>query len=128
MQKDIEDKNDIDNLVNAFYTKVVDDDTIGYIFKNVPHFSFVTHIPIMITFWETLLFGVISYKGNPMMKHIELNKTMPLKGAHFVRWLELWEETVNENFFGKNASLAISKAKSIGGLMEYKINNTKSLR
>ncbi len=127
MKKDLEDKNDISTLVNAFYTKVVDDDTIGYIFRGVPHFSFETHIPIMISFWETLLFGIISYKGNPMLKHIELNKTMPLKGEHFVRWLALWEETVNENFSGKMASLAISKSKSIGGLMEYKVNSKGGL-
>ena len=128
MKNDIENVEDIATLVNAFYSKVIDDSTIGYIFKSDPHFSFEKHIPIMISFWETLLFGVASYKGNPMIKHIELNKTIPLNTEHFKQWLYLWEETVNENFKGKNASEAIVKAKSIGGLMQYKINSAAEIK
>ena len=128
MKNDIENVEDIATLVNAFYTKVIDDSTIGYIFKSVPYFSFEKHIPIMISFWETLLFGVASYKGNPMLKHIELNKTIPLNTEHFKQWLSLWEETVNVTFKGKNATEAIIKAKSIGCLIEHKINSTVEIK
>lgn len=83
MKKDIENKNDIEKLVIAFYKKVVDDSIIGYIFKGISHFSFEPHIPIMVSFWETLLLGVVSYKGNPMLKHIDLNKNIPLHSEHF---------------------------------------------
>lgn len=121
MKKDIENINDITKLVNAFYSKVVEDEIIGYIFKNAPGFSFEKHIPIMITFWETLLFGNISYKGNPMLKHIELNKIIPLHKEHFDQWLTVWEATIRERFSGKNADEAITRAKNIGGLMQYKI-------
>jgi hemoglobin len=124
MKKDIENVEDIATLINTFYIKVVHDAAIGYIFKNTPHFSFEKHIPIMISFWETLLFGVSSYKGNPMLKHIELNKTIPLKSEHFAQWLYLWEETTKEMFEGKNANEAIEKAKSIGSLMQHKIKST----
>lgn len=127
MKKDIENTADITLLVNKFYTKVIDDVVIGYIFKSIPHFSFETHIPIMISFWETLLFGVTSYKGNPMLTHIQLHKTIPLHAEHFKQWLYLWEQTINENFEGKNADEAIAKAKNIGGLMQYKINNTTGI-
>lgn len=128
MKNDIENIEDITTLVNAFYSKVIDDSTIGHIFKSVPYFSFEKHIPIMISFWETLLFGVASYKGNPMLKHIELNKTIPLNTEHFKQWLSLWEETVNVTFKGKNATEAIIKAKSIGCLIEHKINSTVEIK
>jgi hemoglobin len=78
MKKDIETAEDITRLVNSFYTKVINDVKIGYIFKTAANFSFEKHIPIMISFWETLIFGLAGYKGNPMLKHIELNKTIPL--------------------------------------------------
>ncbi len=128
MKKDIENKDDITKLVNTFYAKVIDDETIGHIFKNFPDFSFEKHIPIMVSFWESLLFGVAGYKGNPMLKHIELNKSIPLNKEHFKQWLNLWEETIHESFEGKNASEAICKAKSIAGLMQHKIKNTAGIQ
>ena len=57
----------------------------------------------MVSFWETILLGTITYKGNPMIKHIELNKLSPLKQSHFERWLTLWEETINESFTGQKS-------------------------
>ena len=128
MKKDIENAEDIARLVNSFYTKVIDDATIGYIFKTAANFSLEKHLPIMVSFWNTLLFGVASYKGNPMLKHIELNKTIPLHTSHFKQWLHLWEETINENFNGKNATEAIFKAKSIADLMKYKIENLVGIK
>ena len=127
MKKDICDIEDIGLLVNTFYSKVLEDTTIGYIFKNAEGFSFEKHIPIMISFWNTLLFGTMNYKGNPMIKHIELNKTIPLKGEHFKQWLLLWEQTVNEKFEGATAKQAISKAKNIAGIMQLKIANGNGL-
>ena len=121
MKRDIENKDDVTTLVNEFYSKVINDENIGYIFKNIAGFTFEKHIPIMVSFWETLLFGVVSYKGNPMVKHIELNKIVPLQSEHFVQWLLLWEATVNENFEGSKASEAISRAKNIASIMQMKI-------
>lgn len=128
MKHDIETKADIETLVNTFYSKVIDDQTIGYIFKNTLEFSFEKHIPIMVSFWETLLFGVMSYKGNPMIKHIELNKTIPLHSRHFTKWLALWESTIQEIFEGKNANEAISKARNIAEIMQLKINIHNNLQ
>jgi hemoglobin len=121
MKKDIENIDDITKLVNVFYSKVINDNTIGFIFKNHTHFSFETHIPVMISFWATTLLGISNYKGNPMIKHIELNKITPLNPQHFKQWLTLWEQTILENFEGITANEAIAKAKNIAALMQYKI-------
>ncbi len=118
---DIKNKEDIELLINKFYSKVILDDLIGQIFTQVIKFSWDKHIPIMISFWNTLLFGVGDYKGNPMLKHIDLNKIFPLNADHFERWISLWQQTINENFFGTIANEAIIKAQNIANLMQYKI-------
>lgn len=123
MKKDIRDINDISLLVNSFYDKVFMDETLGYIFKNTPGFSFDKHILVMISFWDTLLFGTLNYKGSPMIKHMDLNKNFPLKSQHFDQWLTLWEATINENFEGNFASGAILKAKNVAGILQHKISS-----
>ena len=119
--KDIENKADITLLVNRFYQKVIDDAVIGHIFTKVAHFDWAVHIPIMVSFWESLLFGTAGYKGNTMLKHTELDKLLPLQHHHFIQWLTLWQQTVQENFDGKIAGEAIAKAKNIASLMQVKI-------
>ena len=121
--KDIESKQDIELLINQFYKKVITDPFIGPFFTKVVHFSWDVHIPIMISFWETILLGKLTYKGNAMIKHIELNKLSPLEHHHFERWLTLWGETINENFTGQKASEAIMRAATIAQIMETKISS-----
>jgi len=128
MKTDIENRKDIDRLVAIFYEKAFADDVIGYIFHNAPGFVLEKHLPVIADFWQSVLFATAGYKGNPMLKHIELNKHLPLQPEHFERWLQLWEETVKENFEGKIADDAISKSKSIAFLMNNKIALFNSLQ
>lgn len=120
---DIQNRRDIEFLIDAFYTKAVTDDVIGFFFTKVVVLQWEVHIPIMCDFWESVLFGQAKYKGNPMLKHIELSRKHALQSEHFMRWLELWETTVKENFSGEKAIEAISKAKQIGDLMQFKIKS-----
>ena len=121
MLKDLENITDIEVLVQAFYTKVQKDDTIGYIFNDVANVNWDKHFPIMYSFWNSVLFGAASYKGNPMLKHIMLSREEPLQTEHFARWIQLWTSTVDENFEGPKAEEAKSKATSIKDLMMYKV-------
>lgn len=120
--KDISTREDIETLVSKFYEKVLKDDVIGYIFTEVAHLEWDHHMPIMYDFWETLLLDAQKYKGNPMVKHIQLDKQEPLKSIHFDRWLALWRQTVGENFEGKKADEAIVRAENIARLMEFKVH------
>lgn len=125
--KDIENVNDIEFLVDEFYQKVVVDELLGRFFTIVVNFEWEVHIPIMVSFWETVLLGKASYKGNPMNKHIELDKLSKLEPVHFERWLELWKATVNENFIGEKAAEAIVKAETIAKLMQSKLDSKITL-
>ena len=115
---------DVKKLIDAFYRKVIVDPVIGFIFTDVISLNWEVHIPVMYSFWNSILLGSNSYAGNPMLKHIELNQKVSITKDHFNRWLELWETTVNENFSGKKAIEAISRAKNIAALMEHKIRES----
>ncbi|MDN3607498.1 group III truncated hemoglobin [Kaistella yonginensis] len=119
--KKLETRQDIEDLVNLFYDKVQNDDKIGFFFNDVAKVDWAHHLPKMYSFWETLLFGQISYKGNPMAMHFPINDKVPLEKAHFAHWVKLWTETVEENFAGEMAELAIYKATNIANLMGYKM-------
>lgn len=119
--KDIESREDIELLVNEFYKKVIPDKLIGHFFTRVVHFTWEEHIPVMISFWETVLFGKLSYKGNPMTKHMELDALYPLDPLHFDRWLYLWQETVHQLFAGDKANEAIDRAHSIAKIIKAKV-------
>ena len=119
--KDIKNSQDIKILIDEFYKQVVTDDLIGHFFTKIIVLDWGKHIPVMYDFWETTLLGKMKYKGNPMLKHIELNEKESVNPEHFERWLDLWETTVTKNFKGIKATEAIQRAKQIGELMKFKI-------
>lgn len=97
------------------------DDTIGFFFTTVVPLSLDKHIPLIVSFWETVLLDKATYKGNPMEKHFHLNHLAPMRPVHFERWLQLWVNTVNENFAGMKATEAINRANTIAFIMQQKI-------
>ncbi len=119
--KKLETRADIELLVNRFYEKVADDEKIGFFFNDVAKVSWDKHLPKMYSFWETLLFGQISYKGNPMAMHFPINEKVAIEKHHFEHWIKLWTETVEENFTGEMAETAIYKATNIANLMSHKM-------
>ena len=119
--KELENREDIEFLVDTFYKKIIVDDKIGFFFTKVIKLDWNKHIPAMYDFWETTLLGVAKYKGNPMLKHIDLNAIEKLNAEHFERWLSLWKETIQGNFVGEISEQAIKKADQIGGLIKFKI-------
>lgn len=126
--KKLENRQDIEDLVNRFYDKVQDDETIGFFFNDVAKVDWGHHLPKMYSFWETLLFGQISYKGNPMAVHFPINAQVPMEKAHFQHWVKLWTATIEENFTGEMADMAIYKATNIANLMGHKMEVARKIR
>lgn len=119
--KDIENREDIELLIDTFYSKVKEDDLIGVFFTEVIKLDWDEHIPTICDFWESTLFGTAEYNRNPMIKHIELNDKKELTEAHFNRWLSIWEDTIRNNFEGKKADETIKRASQIAKVMQFKI-------
>lgn len=119
LKKDIETRADIDVLLNRFYARALNDETIGYIF-GIAKLDLENHLPIIGDFWETLLFGTGSYQKrgrNPLQIHGALNLKTALQPAHFRRWLDIFRETVDENFRGERADFAKTRAEAIANRM-----------
>ncbi|WP_295899909.1 group III truncated hemoglobin [uncultured Bdellovibrio sp.] len=108
-RKPIETREDIQLLVDSFYTKVRKDTLIGPIFNDVAKVDWDEHLPKLYNFWSDLLLGDDTYRGRPFPPHMKLN----LQFGHFERWLRLFTETVDEHFIGLKASEAKERAMRI---------------
>ena len=108
-QGDIQTREDIRRLVDAFYEKINRDELLGPIFNQVAKVDWAAHLPTMYRFWESMLLGGGNYQGAPFPKHAVL----PVAQAHFELWLALFAETVKENFAGPTSEEAVSRATCI---------------
>ena len=121
MKNDIENRRDIERLVDSFYDSVRRDEVIGFIFNDIVKINWQTHLPIMYDFWDNALFFTGAYRGNPMNLHQHLHHIRPLDKKHFAQWVYLFNKTVDEFFEGEKATLAKQRASSIAAVMETKI-------
>ena len=123
---DIETREDIEQLVDSFYKQVLQDPQIGHFFTEVVQLDWEKHIPVMYDFWESILLGASRYKGNPMVKHFDLDQKASLEAVHFERWLALWEQTLKKHFTGPKAAEALSRARQIAALMQVKVQQQRN--
>lgn len=120
MRKDIENRDDIDLLMQSFYSTALRDDTIGYIFTDVAKLDLERHLPIIGDFWETILFQNGSYAKhgrNPLQVHGGLNEKTPLRLEHFKRWLEIFDAKADEMFSGERTEFLKMRARSMANRM-----------
>ncbi len=118
--RDIEDRNDIDQLMLRFYSRVMADETIGWIFTDVAKLDLDRHLPVIGDFWETIVFqtGVyVKHGRNPLEVHGELNEKTPLLPEHFERWLEIFTEITDDMFAGERADFIKLRAAAIAERM-----------
>lgn len=121
MKTDIQNRKDIELLVDTFYDKIQKDSVIGYFFNEVAKTDWNHHLPKMYDFWEVILFGTGNFKGNPMFIHKQLNVQSAMTEAHFQHWLAVFRGTVDELFEGKNAENIKMSATNIARTMSYKV-------
>ena len=121
--KEIMSREDIKTLVDLFYGKVQNDDKLAGIFNSVIKNNWPQHLEKMYRFWETVLLGEKTYRGNPFLPHanFQIDKT------HFDRWIELFVATVDENFHGEIAEESKWRAEKMAEMfqlkMEYYLKN-----
>lgn len=118
MIMDISTREDLHKLVSMFYEKVRQDDLLGDIFNNAIT-DWPPHIEHLTDFWESNIFGVSKFSGNPPRKHKEVdrNEGHTISELHFERWLNIWWSTVNRLFEGPKATEAKERARSIATVL-----------
>ncbi len=117
--KDIENRKDIELMVNSFYALVQEDKLLGPIFNGVINDEWPKHLDTMYRFWHTVLFHEPAYKGSPFSPH----RKLPLQAHHFERWLYHFNNSMNQNFTGKIADEAKWRAQKMAEMFMYKLNN-----
>jgi len=121
MKKDIANRDDILKLLTHFYSKLLADESISYLFTDVAKIDLHHHLDTLVNFWDSILFQSDTYRKNAMQPHMILHQKSPLQKHHFEKWLRYFNETVNEWFEGDNALLAKERALSIATVMQIKI-------
>jgi hemoglobin len=119
---DITSRAGIIRLVDTFYTRVRADEILGPIFDDVARVDWAAHLPKMYDFWELVLFGTSSFKGNPLAVHRGLAQQTTMGDREFGRWVELFHATVDHLFRGPMAEEAKLRASRIRAVMQYNVN------
>lgn len=122
MKKDIQSRADIELLINSFYDKVKADVKIGFIFHDIIGADWSHHLPIMYQFWDMVLFTTPGYAGNPTRKHVDIDAKIKLTNEHFERWVELWDETIDQLFAGEKAEETKQRAQLMADLISAKVD------
>lgn len=125
--EDIQNRNDIERLVIAFYRRAFADELLGPIFTDIAKMDLEAHLPTMCDFWETVLFRAGSYRGNAFRPHARINSLEPLTWEHFEQWLSIWASTVNDLFDGSTADLAKQQAAQIATAIHRRLERTEDL-
>ena len=125
---DILGRDEIVRLVDRFYGKVGKDKTLGFIFNDIAKIDWETHLPKMYAFWQTVLFRDGGFRGDPLGKHASLVPLTRMGREQFDRWLELFEETVDELFQGENATHIKACANDMANVIHSRINALPNAR
>jgi hemoglobin len=120
---DIEARDDIVRFVNRFYDKVTIDPILGPIFNDQAKVDWDEHKDKLYKFWASIVLATGEYKGQPFPAHVGL---MPLKREQFHHWLNLFLETVDELFEGKEAHKMKKSAQNIANVLMMKLGIIKN--
>ncbi len=109
---------DVELLVRRFYQAAIPDPLLGPLF-HAGAIDWSVHVPLLRTFWERELLGVAGYAGNVVAAHRPLLDRTPVGEANLDRWVELWDETVDELFTGPTATDAKRRARQIADALAH---------
>ena len=128
---DIATEQDVENLVKHFYTKVLQDPIIGFIFTDVAKIDLEAHLPKIAAFWKQLILprlprGQRYYRGRTFEIHQSLNQHCILNEHHFERWVLLFKRSVDEMFAGERAELIKFRAGAIAESMHKGLNHQQA--
>jgi len=114
MLEDLKERADIKRLVVIFYDKVRKNEEIGYFFHNSIQ-DWNKHLEKITDFWESNLFFTGSFKGNPAVAHVKVDKSHDhsITEYHFGIWLNLWFQTIDELYAGEMAQRLKNNARKM---------------
>ncbi len=125
-RRDLTTRADLHALLTRFYGQALVDDVLAEPFTDVREKGLEAHLPVMCDFWETMLFNAGSYTGSAMRVHLHVQESHPMTDQHFIRWLMLWDATVDAMFSGPVADQAKAQAGRIAWAMSRRLTGSES--
>jgi hemoglobin len=124
MNKDIENREDLVKIMQAFYERLLNDNRINFFFTKVTdiHQHLEDHFKILTTFWEQSLFMIGGYHNNMFQIHQEVHLKHPITKEHFSIWLEHFNQTIDERYQGEKAEQMKTQAMSMATVMQIKFS------
>jgi hemoglobin len=101
--RDIEAREDIEKLINHFYSKLLQLPNMQPVFAEL---NFEAHLPQIVHFWSFVLLDEEGYKTNVFDKHRHLQIDL----THFDDWLATFISSVDDLYLGQKADLAKQRA------------------
>ena len=124
MKRDITNKEDLLQILSAFYNKAVADETIGHFFTHIIPLDIPTHLPVIAAFWDAVVFGKPGYSKNVMEVHQHIHQLSAITPQHLQHWVLLFTNTIDTFFEGDKATLMKQRATSIATMMNIKLNHS----
>lgn len=121
VKPDIQNRTDIQQVMDQFYHCLLKDEVVGYIFTDVAQIHLHEHLPHIVDFWQNALFHTGGYKNNVTQIHKNLHAQEPLQQQHFDRWLMLLRKTVDEHYQGEIAEKMKRVAQQVGWTIQAKM-------
>jgi hemoglobin len=115
---DLDNQQRIDEFVDRFYARLLNDQELAAIFLDVAQVDLQVHLPHIKSYWAKLLLGSSEYQRHTMNIHRQLNDKQLLTAENFSRWLELFQNTVDESWAGPRAERAKRVAATIADNMQ----------
>ena len=119
--RDIQTREDLHLVMSEFYSKLLSDNKISFIFTEIAKIDLQSHLWDLVDFWEQILFNSGSYKKNVLQIHHNVNQKIKLTEEHFAIWLNYFNTAIDENFKGQIAENMKTRALSIATVMKIKL-------
>lgn len=74
------------------------------------------------------MFFIKKYAGNPLQKHVEVDKQFnnSINEFHFGTWLTIWHQTIDDMFEGSAAQLAKNRSRNMSTFINLEIFNSRN--
>jgi hemoglobin len=105
----------IREMVDKFYARVREDAVLSLVFENLLAGKWETHMPRMYAFWTKILLGTGDFQANVFGKHMAI---AGIEREHFVRWLGLFKQTLEEVYEPEGAQLVMEVAERIAASLQ----------
>jgi hemoglobin len=111
---DLATRDDILQFIQNFYGQLLDDPVAAPVFAGI---EMQSHIPKVVDFWESLVFGGGQYRGSPFEPH----RPLGLTSEHFTVWYGVFCSTLDDLFEGPQTTMIKERARSIAFVFSHKL-------